>query len=149
MPTRRIMKSVLDGLLGTYTSRYSDLGGYWLHGQLLNDTCELAIDLMAVPPNENTLEASARRLAVRRFKEQLSKSGLDTAVVRSADLNVLTDTEIVEGWHGDHWSEGHMVEFAATAVMDTGRRFKRIHKVFVAPHDPRKERQRLPSDWGT
>lgn len=85
------MKSVLDGLLGTYTSRYSDLGGYWLHGQLAIDNREFDIDLMTVPPTENTPEAAARRLAVRRFREQLTKSGLDIAVVRSADLEHISD----------------------------------------------------------
>jgi hypothetical protein len=143
------MKSVLEGFLGTYTSRYSDLCGYWLHGQLPFDTIQLGVDLMATPPNEDTPEAAARRIAVRRFQEQLAKSGLDVAVVRSAELRTHMETEMVEGWQGDHRSGGHMVEFVVTAVMDNGRRYERKRKVFVAPHDPIKERRRSPGDWGT
>ncbi|MCA8983456.1 MAG: hypothetical protein R3C12_00520 [Planctomycetaceae bacterium] len=143
------MKSVLEGFLGTFTSRYSDLRGYWLHGQLPFDTVEINIDLMATPPNEKTPEAAARRIAVRRFKEQLTKSGLDVAVVRSADLKTCMETEMVQGWQGNHRSGGHMVEFVATAVMDNGSRYERKRKVFVAQHDPMKEQRRLPEDWGT
>lgn len=149
MPTRRIMKSVLEGFIGTYTSRNSDLRGYWLHGQLPLDTCEYDFDLMTTPPNERTPEAAARRLAVRRFKEQLAKSGLDVAMVRSAYLKIHKGTEIVEGWQGDYRSDGHMVEFVASAVMDNGRRYERKRTVFVAPHDPKKERRRLPGAWCT
>ncbi len=79
------MQSVLEGILGTFTSRYSGLRGYWFHGQLPFHTVELDIDLMATPPSENTPEAAARRIAVRRFEEQLAKSGLDVAVVCLAD----------------------------------------------------------------
>lgn len=149
MPTRRIVKSVLEGFLGTFTSRNSDLSGYWLYGQLPYDTVELDVDLMATPPNENTPEAVARRIAVRRFKEQLAKSGLDVVVVCAADLKTHMETEMVQGWQGDHRSSGHMVEFVATAVTDNGRRYQRKRKVFVAPHEPTKERRRLPADWGT
>lgn len=143
------MKSVLEGFIGTYTSRYSDLRGYWLHGQLPFDILEYNFDLMTRPPNEDTPEAAARRLAVRRFKEQLAKSGLDVAVVQSADLKIHMGTQPVEGWQGDYRSDGHMVDFIATAVMDTGRRYERKRTVFVAPHDPKKERRRLSADWGT
>ncbi|MBL7689519.1 MAG: hypothetical protein JNJ49_15890 [Bdellovibrionaceae bacterium] len=143
------MKSVLEGFLGTYTSRYSDLRGYWLHGQLPFDTFEYHFDLMATPPNDDTPEAAARRLAVRRFKEQLAKSGFEVAVVRSADLRIHMGMEAIEGWQGDHRSVGHMVDFTATAVMDTDRRYERTRTVFVAPHNAEKERRRLPADWGT
>lgn len=40
------MKSVLRGFLGTYTSRYSDYRGYWVHGQLPPDLLECTIDLL-------------------------------------------------------------------------------------------------------
>jgi hypothetical protein len=49
------MKSVLAGFLGTYTSRYSDLRGYWLHGQVPFHNVDLDVDLLATPPSENTL----------------------------------------------------------------------------------------------
>lgn len=149
MPTRRMIKSVLEGFLGTFTSRYADWRGYWLHGQLPFDAAELDIDLMETPPNEDSPLAMARRIAVRRFKEQLAKSGLDVAVVCSAGLKAHMSPEVVQGWQGDYRSCGRMVEFVATAVTDNGHRYERKRTVFVAPHDPTKERRRLPADWGS
>jgi hypothetical protein len=143
------MKSVLNGFLGTYTSRYSDLRGYWLHGQLPFDTPEYHFDLLATPLDSEAPVAVAQRLAILRFWEQLSKSGLDAAHVVCAKLNVLMKSEIVNGWQGDYRSDGHIVEFVATALMDNGRSFERKRAVFIAPHDPQKERRRLPDDWGT
>lgn len=143
------MKSVLDGLLGTYTSRYSDLRGYWLHGQLPFDTSEYHIDLLAMPSDTDAPLDVAQRLAIRGFLEQLTKAGLDATLIRSADLQIRMQSETVIGWQSDHRSDGHMVEFAAIAVMDNGRTYERKRTVFVAPHDPRKEHQRLPEYWGT
>ena len=85
------MRSVLEAFLGTFTSRYSDLRGYWLIGQLPFHSFGLCVDLMATPPSENTPEAAAIRIAVRRFEEQLAKSGLDVALVRSTDLKIHMD----------------------------------------------------------
>jgi len=146
LPTRRIIKNVLEGFLGTYTSRYSDLRGYWLHGKLPFDAWEYVIDLLALPPHEDTPEGAARQLAVCRFEEQISKSGLDVAIVRSAGLRIQMQPETVQGRQGDHSSDGHLVEFVATAVMDNGHRYASTRTVFVAPHDPDKERRRLPEN---
>ena len=149
MPTRRIIKSVLCGFLGTYTSLYSDLRGYWLHGKLPFDTPEYHFDLLSTPLDTDEPVAIAQRQAIRRYWEQFAKSGLDAAFVRSADLKIRMQSEIVNGWQGDHRSDGHMVKFAATAVMDNGRSYERKLTVFIAPHDPRKERRRSTDDWGT
>jgi hypothetical protein len=62
MPTRRVIKSVLDGFLGTYVSRYSDFGGYWLLGQVLDDLDGLEIDLLASVASD---ARDARSFAVR------------------------------------------------------------------------------------
>jgi hypothetical protein len=148
MTKRRLIKSVLAGFIGTYTSRYSDYHGYWLMGQMTVDPGGYVVDLMAVPTTESSVNAFARRLAVQRFQEQLAKCGLDPAVIRSAQLNVRLETEIVEGLHGDYPSEGHLIEFVASAVLDTGRQYECKRKVFVAPHDPQKETRRLPAAWG-
>ncbi|MCC9603758.1 hypothetical protein LOC67_24675 [Stieleria sp. JC731] len=142
------MKSVLEGFIGTYTSRYSDLRGYWLYGQLPFDTSEYHIDLLATPSDTDAPVAVAQRLATRRFEEQLAKSGVDAASIRSADLRIKMHSETVKGWQGDYRSDGHMVEFTAIAVMDNGRSYERHRTVFVAPHNPQKERRRLPDDWG-
>jgi hypothetical protein len=77
---------VLHNVLGTFASRHSDHRGYWLLGQLPADLDRWVVDLMADPPEGESPIDVARRLAVRRFKEQLGKSGFDASVVREADL---------------------------------------------------------------
>jgi hypothetical protein len=47
MATRRVIKSVLRNFLGTYTSRYSEIRGYWLFGFLVPDLGELHFDLLS------------------------------------------------------------------------------------------------------
>ena len=146
--TRRAMRSVLRGFLGTYTSRYSDFRGYWLHGQLPSDLLECTIDLPG-PRLFGTDPAEAvRRLAVRRFAEQLHKSGLTSDVVREATLRIAKTPEVVQGRQGDFVADGNMVRFTARSVMDNGRVYQDECTVFVAPHDPDKERRRHEVDWG-
>jgi len=140
------MKSILEGFLGSFTSRYSDIDGYWLHGLIGYGSVNLDIDLMVRPPDERTTEAAAQRLAVGRFNEQLAKVGLDASRVAEARLTARARAEIVQGWHGHERGEGRIVEFVATAVMDNGHRYERTRTVFVAPHDPKIESRRRPVD---
>lgn len=149
MPTRRVMKSVLESFLGTFTSRYSDYRGYWLLGQLSFDPPEYEFDLLVSPPDGDSPLCLAWRLACRRFHEQVSKAGLKLDVVREASLRIVKQPESVEGWHGAQMSMGHRVQFIAAAVIDNSHRYARQRTVFVAPHDPGKEIRCLPVDWGT
>jgi hypothetical protein len=134
--------------LGTYTSRYSDHRGYWLHGQLPSDLLECAFDLLGSARLPDGPTEAARRLAVRRFAEQLHKSGLTLDVVREATLHIARAAEMVEGRQGDFVAVGRMVRFSARSVMDNGRVYEDQRTVFVAPHDPERERRRLEADWG-
>ncbi len=47
MACRNAIRGALNGFLGTYTSRYSDFGGYWLFGLVANELRQLQIDLLA------------------------------------------------------------------------------------------------------
>lgn len=145
----RVVKSVLHNFLGTYTSRYSDYRGYWLHGQLPQDGGTRKLDLLGTASAGGTPESEAYRLAIRRFGEQVIKSTLTMEVVRKATLQVDTGSEVVQGWHGNRRDVGRMVRFVARAEMHTGRVFETEQKVFVAAHDPEKERRRSEEDWGT
>ena len=147
--TRRAMRSVLRGFLGTYTSRYSDYRGYWLHGQLPSDLLECTIDLLGSAPVRDGPTEAVRRLAVRRFAEQLHKSGLTSDVVLEATLRIARTPAVVQGRQGDFVADGNMVRFSARSVMDNGRVYQDECSVFVAPHDPDKERRRHEVDWGT
>jgi len=143
------MKGALSGFLGTYSGRNSDYRGYWLHGQLSFGTPQYEFNLLVSPSADDSPEGFAWRLANRRFADQVTKAGLTLEAVAEATLRIQMQPEIVNGRHGGRRSDGHMVQLEVSALMDNGRRFVRQQTIFVAAHDPSKERRRLPHDWGT
>jgi len=143
------MKSALRGFLGTFTSRYSDYQGYWLLGQLPASMQQWTVDLLGSHSDRDSPTDSACRLAIRRFTEQLGKSGLSLDVVREATLQLVRNPNSVEGRQGDYMAEGQFVDFVVRVVMDNGCIQEETRAVFVAPHDPGKERRRNPESWGT
>lgn len=149
MPTRRVIKSALAGFLGTFTSRYSDYEGYWLLGLVEPELRQSTLDLLAGAPRDPTPSAAWRRLAVRRFAEQVAKSGLTLAIVREAVLETAARPGSEVGRADEHRAEGHTVDFVVRVVLDTGRAYERTASVFIAPHDPARERRRVKAQWGT
>lgn len=143
------MTSVLRNFLGTFTSRYSDYRGYWLFGLLPAEFERFSVGLLADPPEGDGALQVMQRLAIRRFGEQLMKSRLDRSVVREAVLELTRDSKPVLGWQGDFKVQGRSMGFLVRVAMDTGRKFEEQQSVFVAAHDPSKERRRDLSDWGT
>lgn len=139
---------MLHNFLGTFMSRYSDHRGYWLFGQLPADLDRLVVDLREDPPEGEAMVKVARRLAIRRFKEQVGKAGLDISVVQEAALS-WTRGEPALGCQGEHEVQGHRVETHVRVVTDRGGVIERRQSYFVAVHDPSRERRRLPVDWGT
>lgn len=147
MPSRRVLKSVLHNFLGTFSSRYSDLRGYWLFGQLPADLDRWVVDLRGDPPEGEAPLEVARRLAIRRFQEQLGKAGLDRSVVREAVLSWARDAPAL-GRQGEFEARGHRVELHVRVVTDRGSIIERRQFSFVAVHDPSRERRRSPVAWG-
>ncbi len=143
------MNAVLAGLLGTYTSRNSDLGGYWLLGQVPLDSWPTVIDLLGEPPPGVAPVDAARRLAVGKFRDQLQKARIHGDRVAEATLQVSLGPTVVWGWQGEYGSDGRELRFAARATLIDGRTYACERTVFAAPHDPTKERQRVPEYWGT
>jgi transposase-like protein len=148
MTTRRAMPSVLHNFLGTYTSRNSDHRGYWLFGQLPAEPQEWAWDLLVRSEAGDEAARAAHRLACRRFAEQVAKSGIDRDAIHEARLRLSRRPGSSHGWQGEHWTNGHMVQFSVSAVMDDGRVHELDRSVFVAPHDPRRERRRRRATHG-
>jgi hypothetical protein len=140
MPTRRILKSVLHNFLGTYTSRYSDYGGYWLFGFLTPDLQRIEFDLLANTAGAcNSPVEFARNLAGKTFSDQLQKSGIAIDIIGEALLRIEKLPGVVAGLVNGQTSDGHSVRFLAIAKVDTGRIFERERVIFVADHDQRKE----------
>jgi hypothetical protein len=143
MPSRRNIKGVLRNFLGTFTSRYSDVDGYWVYGYLVEDFKGLNINLLE--PNADNANASPSafviQLAKQKFEEQISKAKLQRTWLCKAHLEVLklpeSRTELVNG----RSSSGYEMRFLTRAVTDLGQNYEAALSIFVAPHDPKVERR--------
>jgi hypothetical protein len=138
MPTRRVLKSVLHGFLGTFASRYSDYHGYWVFGFVVEQLDVWDIDLLEETARAESPGDCARELARATFRDQLAKHGLERRAVRVATLRIERG-RAMEGLAGRGERGGFVVSFRVTVDADTGRRFECARSLFVAPHDPRWE----------
>jgi hypothetical protein len=145
MTRRRNIQGVLPNFLGTYTSRYSDFDGYWIFGFLVEGIGETSFDLLDASSEcaEATEFAFARRLAVRKFAEQLAKAGLPKSWFREARLDISKSAESKSGFVNGRSCSGYDLRFLAHAVTDLGSIYKSTASIFVAPHDPRMERRSI------
>ena len=135
MPTRRVIQGVLQNFLGTFTSRYSDHGGYWLFGLLADELAGLRIDLLSasIPAAASEPLVVATNLARVKFREQMQKVELPLAAVREACLSATRSALPVRGTEQRH-REGYDFAFVAAAISDRGVSFEARTTVFVAPH---------------
>ena len=141
MSNHRIIQSVLDNFLGTYTSRYSDIDGYWLFGFLVNDIEDVKINLI-LPSEENderTPMAIARRLAIIKFAEQAKKASIDISHIREAHLGIIKSPDSRQEFVNVHECFGYNLIFTANAVTNSGKKYQSVMIIFVAPHDPQVE----------
>jgi hypothetical protein len=140
MPSRKLMTSVLSGFLGTYVSRYSDLDGYLLFGLATDSLDELEVDLTGDSPRASFDPVSeVRRLAIRRFQEQLANHGLLLTAVRTATLTIRrgpTRQAPLYVASGPMDVSGYDFTFTAKVVTDLGRAYQARRHAFIAPHDP-------------
>jgi hypothetical protein len=142
MPSRKLITSVLRGFLGTYVSRYSEFNGYLLFGFVVDSLDGLEVDLTAlagsVPSHEPIDEV--RRLACRKFREQLSKVGLPLSVVRTAMVTIrkgaVRQTPLALVFHGLTMVSGFEMHFVARVVTDLGRVYEVEVCEVIAPQDP-------------
>jgi hypothetical protein len=147
MANRRMLKGVINGFLGTYTSRYTAYQGYWLFGFLIAETPLLQIDLLGDRERRgrDPVELS-RCLAVRAFADQRAKAHLRESCVRRAGLAIRVLAERVEEVAGGSLRRGNHVSFDVEVESDHGKTYRATRKIFVAPHDPAVEMRSTRSD---
>ena len=140
MARRREIKSVLHGFLGTFGSRNSDHEGYWMFGLVISDLDEQTIDLLVGDQDEKPAAILAR-VARSMFRQQMEKHGLPISVLRSAHLELrrsgpfgrpAVDRSIAEGWD---------LVMTVRATTDLEKTYARETTIFVAPHEPTRERR--------
>jgi hypothetical protein len=130
MPSRKMLKSVIHGFLGTYVSRYSDFDGYLLFGFIVDSLSLLEIDLTESEPAlaVRTPHGELSRLARQKFKEQLSKVGLPISVVRNATLRICKGEP---RW--SYFGRGFDVSFSIRVETDLGRVYEDGVREYIAP----------------
>jgi hypothetical protein len=142
MPRRKAINAVLHNFLATYASRYSDYGGYWLFGQIIDKFDRVEFDLLADRVDlKDPLMNFAAILATEKFAQQIKVAGFAPSHVCEAKLTLARSRrKFGEGYYP--MRAGYRLVLAARAVSDLGKSFECEKWVFVAPHDPRIERQR-------
>lgn len=142
MPSQHHIRSVLSNFLGTFTARYSDYHGYWLFGFVVPLGEDLKFDLLASPQSGDSAWEYAQRLAVARFRDQLSKASLKRSLVIEASLSIRQVSEFYAMAFEEHTRDGWDISFCVDATMQNGRHYEKQRTVFVAPHDPQWELRR-------
>jgi len=141
-----MLKGVLSGFLGTYTSRYSDYKGYWLFG-FLSSIHLLEIDLLGDSESRGTEPVElARCLAIDAFADQLAKVAMPESCVRRAGLVIRIVGEPVEEVAGSSLRRGNHVAFYVEVETDQKKIFRATRTVFVAAHDPAVELRSTRAD---
>jgi hypothetical protein len=142
MTRRRAIKGILHNFLGTYTSRYSELNGYWLFGFLVEDIQPTRIDLMSTNYEESNMPMStAKRLAVRKFTEQIEKANIPISWFGDVFLEITKSPSPTECYVNGRLCIGYEMNFVANAVTDKGKLYKSTSTIIVAPHNSKLELQ--------
>jgi hypothetical protein len=143
MATRRAIQGVLHNFLGTYTSRYTDLNGYWLFGFLVAALQEMRFDLIGKQDagQISAPEDVARWVARTKFREQMEKSRVPMSSIKAADLIIRRGVEKKRGFVNGLACDGCDLVFDVQATTSRDVALSCGRSVFVAPHDPRVERR--------
>lgn len=144
---RKALLSAVRGFMGTFVSRYTEHGGYWLFGFLVGRDGPLVLDLLDSRHRSasGTPEADAAACAVHRFADQLCKARIDRAIVRTARLTIETLPGLDPGCAG---TVRAMLPMRVTVqvLRDDGVELRETVPLAVWPHDPGCERRSARSD---
>jgi hypothetical protein len=148
MPSRRAIAGVLHNFLGSFASRNSDLGGYWMFGLVVTTCSQTSIDLLGdgdaggAPPHE----VASRRLARATFERQMMHARAPRSALREARLEISRSAapriDAVDG----HDRQGHDLTLRVSVTTAHGQTIERQTTIFVAPHDPALERRSTRSN---
>ena len=142
MKVRRRITGALASFLDTYISRYTDLNGYWLFGQLLVEASNTQLPIISGEAQLPVLPISRHATILGRKKlfEQLDKHHIPREFVKEADLRFEKKEESY-GWIEHRRVRGYLVVLTANAISDLGKKYTCHARIFVSPHDPEVERQ--------
>ena len=144
MAKRKRLRSVAEGLLGTFVSRNNDIDGYWglgkLYGHALQDAGELEIDLLS---QRTCPESDAFRDLAQRYYDLL----VDRCRARNLPMPLITKATIHIKFNVDEechpvaarQSRGEPFRCSVEIVDDLQRCHRAQTYGRVSPHDPGRE----------
>jgi len=136
----RSLRAVTHNYLVTFTSRYRDREGWWLFGLVESSLDGWRMDLLSDIASDPTPIGQLREDAIRCFDDQMAKQGLPVAILRHAKLACARGDSSRE-FAGQYPRDGHWFRFDLMVETVHGQRLTSSVNRFVAPHDPRYERQ--------
>lgn len=141
MASRKALKCVVAGFLGTYVSRYTDYDGYWLFGFLDFGVDPFNFDLLCEGAQGTSPLNVAHAIACAKFRQQVQKHRLPPSVVSEVELTIARTTGLQSEFAGDFVRVGQRVAVRVSVRSDLGQCFEGTANIFVAPHDPLRERR--------
>ena len=135
MPRRKQFQGICHDILGSFVSRYNDLGGYWALGQyvsILNRTGKRGLQFKLMGEVETIGEPAF---------------GVSVDYYRGAVLRMMEASGMPQGWLADATITVSMAPSSQTKceieiLSDLGRTYRWDRTISVRPHDPAVEQQR-------
>lgn len=148
----RKLKGIANGLLGTFVSRNSNIGGYWALGVLrelavLNALETITIDLLddGNGPLSPTKIRSVEEHYYQWLDSVLKKDGVDPNVLLRAEIKLRFGTfEDFPEAIRDTWGDPYYC--TVSLITKTGRLFQTSKLGVCAIHDPARESRRADCD---
>ncbi|PKH56757.1 hypothetical protein CXF83_06660 [Shewanella sp. Choline-02u-19] len=145
MARRNELGSIASGLIGSFSSRNNDIGGYWglgkLHKFVENDSKkEIMIDLLSGNISPQTDEFDSLIESYRdRLDSHLTTGSIPKAWLVSVELTVLFEPEYEKKHH--YWRSGLGKPYKAKCDIldDNGKHHVAYAYNNSQPHDPNRE----------
>jgi len=146
-----IIKSIIDGYHGAFTSRNADYRGYWIFGFIVNELEGLEIDLLlpypkptkAISPME-AIEALARY----RFQSIVYRHDFQIELIKEAitENQVTQKSQYITSLKEGVLRPARGVHFKTSIVTMSGKRYNTQTIKYIRPHSPRMELCRNPDN---
>jgi hypothetical protein len=144
---KKVLKNIAHGLLGTFVSRYNDIGGYWGLGVLRlfaeeNKLSEITLDLLG--ESTHLPNGSPIRVSQKTYREWLdgarSKQGVADRRLKKAEINIRFATfeefpDVILDTHGRPYV------CTVTIVADGGPTYSASKLGVCEHHDPKRDRR--------
>jgi hypothetical protein len=139
--TDRAIKGGPHSFLGAFTSRHTDIDGYWAFGILIDSLYELRVSLIEGESTKTAVLQSTISRAQDLFADQVRKYHVPSHHVLDAHFLSRRSGAQVNGLINGHSVRGQIFLATATATMRGSKYYRCRQELFVAPNNPTIEMQ--------